>query len=35
MKTTVQEILDQYQDAGRDSLIPILQKVQDKLGFFI
>lgn len=33
MKTTVQEILDQYQDAGRDSLIPILQKVQDKLGF--
>lgn len=33
MKTTVQEILDQYQDAGRDSLIPILQNVQEKLGF--
>ncbi|MCK9452283.1 MAG: NADH-quinone oxidoreductase subunit NuoE [Bacteroidales bacterium] len=33
MKTTVQEILDQYQDSGRDSLIPILQNVQEKLGF--
>ncbi|MBZ0243741.1 MAG: NAD(P)H-dependent oxidoreductase subunit E, partial [Bacteroidales bacterium] len=33
MKTTVQEILDQYQDAGRDSLIPILQNVQEKMGF--
>lgn len=33
MKTTVQEILDQYPGAGRDSLIPILQQVQEKIGF--
>lgn len=33
MKSTVQEILQQYPNAGHDSLIPILQHVQDKLGF--
>ncbi|MBU1368734.1 MAG: NADH-quinone oxidoreductase subunit NuoE [Bacteroidetes bacterium] len=33
MKTIVQEILDQYPNAGRDSLIPILQHMQEKLGF--
>jgi len=33
MKSTVQEILQQYPNAGHDSLIPILQMVQEKLGF--
>ena len=33
MKSTVQEILQEYPKAGHDSLIPILQHVQDKLGF--
>lgn len=33
MKTIVKEILNQYPGAGRDSLIPILQHVQEKLGF--
>lgn len=33
MKSTVQEILDQYPNAGRDNLIPILQHLQDKMGF--
>jgi NADH-quinone oxidoreductase subunit E len=33
MKSTVQEILQQYPNAGHDSLIPILQHVQEKLGF--
>ncbi len=29
----VREILTRYQDAGRDSLIPILQEVQEAQGF--
>ncbi len=33
MNTKVQEILEKYPNAGRDSLIPILQQVQEKLGF--
>lgn len=33
MKSTVQELLEQYPNAGRDSLIPILQNIQEKLGF--
>lgn len=33
MKSTVQDILDQYPGAGRDNLIPILQQLQDKMGF--
>ncbi|KAF0131771.1 MAG: NADH-quinone oxidoreductase subunit E [Bacteroidetes bacterium] len=33
MKSTVQEILTHYPNAGHDSLIPILQQVQEKLGF--
>ncbi len=33
MKSTVQEILQEYPNAQRDSLIPILQEVQDKMGF--
>jgi NADH-quinone oxidoreductase E subunit len=34
MKSTVHEILENYPAAGRDSLIPILQHVQEKMGFF-
>lgn len=33
MKSKVEEILQQYPNAGRDSLIPILQSVQESLGF--
>jgi len=33
MKSTVHEILTHYPNAGHDSLIPILQQVQEKLGF--
>lgn len=33
MKIKVEEILQQYPQAGRDSLIPILQSVQDSMGF--
>ncbi|MCC7319082.1 MAG: NADH-quinone oxidoreductase subunit NuoE [Bacteroidales bacterium] len=33
MKSTVHEILNHYPNKGHDSLIPILQQVQDKLGF--
>lgn len=33
MRSTIQEILDQYPGAGRDNLIPILQQLQDKMGF--
>lgn len=33
MKSKVEEILEQFPQAGRDSLIPILQAVQDSLGF--
>ncbi len=33
MKSKVEEILQQFPQAGRDSLIPILQAVQDSLGF--
>ncbi len=33
MKSTVQEILQEYPQAQRDSLIPILQHVQEKIGF--
>lgn len=31
--TDISEILNQYPNAGRDSLIPILQEVQDAEGF--
>ena len=30
---TVREILKKYDDAKRDSLIPILQDIQDRLGY--
>ena len=33
MKSKVEEILEQFPQAGRDSLIPILQAVQDSMGF--
>ncbi|MBK9292147.1 MAG: NADH-quinone oxidoreductase subunit NuoE [Bacteroidetes bacterium] len=33
MSEVVKEILKQYPDAGHDSLIPILQQVQDKIGY--
>lgn len=33
MKEIVQEILTTYPAAGHDSLIPILQQIQEKLGF--
>ncbi len=33
MKSTVHEILNHYPNRGHDSLIPILQQVQDQLGF--
>ncbi|MDO8898439.1 MAG: NADH-quinone oxidoreductase subunit NuoE [Bacteroidales bacterium] len=33
MKSIVQEILKEYPNAGYDSLIPILQHVQEKMGF--
>ncbi|NOU46575.1 MAG: NADH-quinone oxidoreductase subunit NuoE [Bacteroidales bacterium] len=33
MKIKVEEILQQYPQAGRDSLIPILQSVQDSIGY--
>jgi NADH-quinone oxidoreductase subunit E len=33
MKEQVQEILQKYPDAQRDSLIPILQEVQEKTGW--
>ena len=31
--TQLQEVLDRHPDAGRESLIPILQEVQDAVGF--
>ncbi len=33
MNSTIHEILKNYPNAGRDSLIPILQNVQEKMGF--
>lgn len=30
----VEEVLNRYPTAGRDKLIPILQEVQEKEGFF-
>ncbi len=33
MDTAIQEILSRYPQAGRDSLIPILQEVQERQGF--
>ena len=33
MKSTIQEILQEYPEAGFDSLIPILQQVQEHMGF--
>jgi len=33
MSKTTQEILAQHQGAGREGLIPLLQDVQDELGF--
>lgn len=33
MKNGVTEILESHSKSGRDSLIPILQKIQDKEGF--
>lgn len=32
-EVAVLEILSKYENAGRDSLIPILQEIQEKLGF--
>lgn len=32
-ETAVLQILEKYPNAGRDSLIPILQEVQEKIGF--
>lgn len=32
MKSNIQAILEQYDHAGMDSLIPILQEIQDKAG---
>ncbi len=33
MEKTVESIFEGYKDAGRDSLIPILQEIQDAEGF--
>lgn len=33
MKTSIEPILSKHQSAGRDALIPVLQEVQDKLGY--
>lgn len=33
MRSEIQDILDKYPSAGHDSLIPILQHVQEHLGF--
>jgi len=33
MRSEIQDILDKYPSAGHDSLIPILQQVQEHLGF--
>lgn len=33
MSEAVKEILEQYPGAGHDSLIPILQQVQEKMGY--
>lgn len=33
MKTNTEEILQKYPDSGRDSLIPILQEIQDVEGY--
>lgn len=29
----ISAVLDEYKDSGRDSLIPLLQKIQDKMGY--
>lgn len=33
MSTTIEVILEKYRDAGRDSLIPMLQEVQSEEGY--
>ena len=33
MSATVEEVLARYPDAGRDSLIPVLQEVQEAVGY--
>lgn len=33
MKEVVEKILEKYSHAGRDSLIPMLQEVQDEVGY--
>ncbi len=33
MKATIDEILSGYGDSGRDTLIPLLQEIQEKLGY--
>jgi NADH-quinone oxidoreductase subunit E len=33
MSSSVQEILNEYNGSGKDSLIPILQKIQEREGF--
>lgn len=33
MKTKIQELLEKYSHASNDSLIPILQDIQDEIGF--
>lgn len=33
MKTRIQELLEKHSHASQDSLIPILQEIQDEIGF--
>ncbi|KAF5038897.1 NADH-quinone oxidoreductase subunit 2 [anaerobic digester metagenome] len=33
METTIDKILANYEDSGRDSLIPLLQEIQEKEGY--
>ncbi len=33
MKTKIDEILENYENGGRDTLIPLLQEIQEKNGF--
>ncbi|HPB01630.1 MAG TPA: NADH-quinone oxidoreductase subunit NuoE [Bacteroidales bacterium] len=33
METTIDKILANYSDSGRDSLIPLLQEIQEKEGY--
>lgn len=33
MESSIDNILESYKDHGRDSLIPLLQEIQEKEGF--